>query len=224
MQSTMIQKTPDRMGTRLSNRDFDVLFRKARTHSAWLDRPVEDGILRHLYDLLRWGPTSANCSPARIVFLRTRESKERLRPALMPGNIDKTMSAPVTAIIAYDSSFFKLLPRLFPDAPAMQEMFAKSPELAASTAMRNGSLQGAYFMIAARSLGLDCGPMSGFDNAKVDLEFFPATAPGTGSTDGAFIAAGPVKSNFLCNLGYGDAAKLHPRGPRLEFDEACQML
>jgi len=134
------------------------------------------------------------------------------------------MGAPVTAIIAYDSSFYKLLPRLFPAAPTMQDMFAKSPELAASTAMRNGSLQGAYFMIAARSLGLDCGPMSGFDNAKVDLEFFATAALGTGSTAGAFIAAGPVKSNFLCNLGYGDAAKLHPRGPRLEFDEACQML
>lgn len=224
MQSTMIHKAPVQTGTRLSNRDFDVLFRKARTHSAWLDQPVEDGTLKQLYDLLKWGPTSANCCPARIVFLRTREAKERLRPALMPGNIDKTMGAPVTAIIAYDSSFYKLLPRLFPAAPTMQDMFAKSPELAASTAMRNGSLQGAYFMIAARSLGLDCGPMSGFDNAKVDLEFFATAAPGTSSTAGAFIAAGPVKSNFLCNLGYGDAAKLHPRGPRLEFDEACQML
>src|ERR1035441_3326317 len=124
----------------------------------------------------------------------------------------------------YDSSFYELLPRLFPATPNMKDMFARSPELAASTAMRNGSLQGAYFMIAARSLGLDCGPMSGFDNAKVDLEFFGTSAPGTGSAAGAFIAAGPVKSNFLCNLGYGDAAKLHPRGPHLEFDEACQML
>lgn len=220
----MIHKTPGQTGTRLSSRDFDVLFREARTHNAWLARPVEDGTLRQLYDLLKWGPTSANCSPARMVFLRTREAKERLRPALMPGNIDKTMGAPVTAIIAYDSSFYELLPRLFPAMPTMKDMFAKSPELAASTAMRNGSLQGAYFMIAARSLGLDCGPMSGFDNAKVDLEFFSAAASGTGSTAAAFIAAGPVKSNFLCNLGYGDAAKLHPRGPRLEFDEACQLL
>jgi 3-hydroxypropanoate dehydrogenase len=220
----MIPKAQEQPGTRLSDRDFDAVFRRARTHSAWLDRPVEDDLLRQLYDLLKWGPTSANCCPARIVFLRTPEAKERLRPALQPGNVDKTMAAPVTAIIAHDSRFYEVLPRLFPSMATMKEMFVKSPELAASTAMRNGSLQGAYFMIAARMLGLDCGPMSGFDNAKVDREFFPDTAPGAGSKGGAFIAAGPVKSNFLCNLGYGDAAKLHPRGPRLEFDEACQLL
>ncbi len=218
------QRAAAQPGTRLSDRDFDVLFREARTHSAWLDLPVPDDLLRQIYDLLKWGPTSANCCPVRIVFLRSREAKERLRPALQPGNVDKTMAAPVTAIIAYDSSFYELLPRLFPVAPAMKEMFVKSPELAASTAMRNGSLEGAYFMIAARSLGLDCGPMSGFDNEKVDREFFPVPAKATGSTNGAFIAKGPVKSNFLCNLGYGDAAKLYPRGPRLEFGEACQML
>jgi 3-hydroxypropanoate dehydrogenase len=221
MQSAIVS---DRTGTRLSDRDFDVLFRKARTHSAWLDRPVEDGLLRQLYELLKWGPTSANCCPARIVFLRTREAKERLRPALQPGNVDKTMAAPVTAIIAYDSKFYELLPRLFPAMATMKEMFVNSPELAASTAMRNGCLQGAYFMLAARSLGLDCGPMSGFDNAKVDREFFAALAAGTRPTGGAFVAAGPVKSNFLCNLGYGDATKLHPRGPRLDFGEACQLL
>ena len=204
----MILPTPDQTEVRLSDRDLDVLFREARTHSAWLARPVEDGLLHQLYDLMKWGPTSANCCPTRIVFLRTPEAKARLRPALAPGNVDKTMQAPVTAIIACDSKFYELLPRLFPAMPAMKEMFAKSPELAASTAMRNGTLQGAYFMIAARSLGLDCGPMSGFDNAKVDQEFF----------------RGPEKSNFLCNLGYGDAAKLRPRGPRLDFDEACRLL
>jgi 3-hydroxypropanoate dehydrogenase len=224
MPPAMVSTAPDHTGTRLSDRDFNVLFREARTHSAWLDRPVEDGLLRQLYDLLKWGPTSANCCPARIVFLRTREAKERLRPALLPANVDKTMGAPVTAIVAYDSKFFELLPRLFPAMPSMKDMFVKSPELAASTAVRNGTLQGAYFMIAARSLGLDCGPMSGFDNAKVDHEFFRSPAPTTDATDGAFIAAGPIKSNFLCNLGYGDATKLHPRGPRLEFDEACQLL
>jgi 3-hydroxypropanoate dehydrogenase len=185
---------------------------------------VEDSLLHELYDLMKWGPTSANCCPARIVFLRTREAKERLRPALHEGNIEKTMKAPVTAILASDSRFYEQLPRLFPAVPAMKEMFAKSPELAASTAMRNGTLQGAYFMMAARSLGLDCGPMSGFDNAKVDQEFFPAPASGAAATPGAFIAAGPLKSNFLCNLGYGDATKLRPRGPRFEFDEACQLL
>jgi len=222
----MISTAPNPVGIRLSDRDFNVLFREARTHSAWLDRPVEDGLLHQLYDLLKWGPTSANCCPARIVFLRTREAKERLRPALQPANVDKTMKAPVTAIIAYDLRFYELLPRLFPAMVSMKDMFVKSPELAASTAVRNGCLQGAYFMIAARSLGLDCGPMSGFDNAKVDLEFFPASAPGTGgsaATDGGFIA-GDIKSNFLCNLGYGDATKLRPRGPRLEFDEVCQLL
>jgi len=220
----MILPAPDQIEIRLSDRDFDVLFREARTHSAWLARPVEDSLLHQLYDLMKWGPTSANCCPARIVFLRTPEAKERLRPALQAGNVDKTMQAPVTAIIAYDSKFYEQLPRLFPAMPAMKDMFAKSPELAASTAMRNGSLQGAYFMIAARSLGLDCGPMSGFDNAKVDQEFFPTPAPGGAATLGTFLAGGPVKSNFLCNLGYGDAAKLRPRGPRLAFDEACRLL
>lgn len=219
----MNSTAPAHTGTHLSERDFNVLFREARTHSAWLGHPVDDSLLHRLYDLMKWGPTSANCCPARIVFIRTKEAKERLRPALMPGNVDKTMQAPVTAIIASDSKFYELLPRLFPAMPSMKDMFSNSPEFAASTAMRNGSLQGAYFMIAARSLGLDCGPMSGFDNAKVDREFFPET-PSTDAADGAFIARGPVKSNFLCNLGYGDAAKLRPRGPRLEFDEACQLL
>lgn len=202
---------------------LNVLFCEARTHSDWLDRLVEDDLLHQLYDLMRWGPTSANCCPARIVFLRTKPAKERLRPALMAANVDKTMKAPVTAIIAYDSKFYEQLPRLFPAVPAMKEMFVAASEFAATTAMRNGSLQGAYFILAARSLGLDCGPMSGFDNAKVDAEFFPTTAT-WGKAEGGFIAAGAVKSNFLCNLGYGDATKLHKRGPRLAFEEACQLL
>jgi 3-hydroxypropanoate dehydrogenase len=220
----MNSTTLDRTTHCLNDESNDTLFVEARTHSAWLDRPVEDDLLHQLYDLMKWGPTSANCCPARILFLRTRAAKERLRPALQPTNVDKTMSAPVTAIVAYDSKFYELLPRLFPAMPGAREMFAKSQELSDSTAMRNGSLQGAYFMLAARSLGLDCGPMSGFDNAKVDQEFFPAGPQWAGATDGQFIAAGPVKSNFLCNLGYGDATKLHPRGPRLDFSEACQLL
>jgi 3-hydroxypropanoate dehydrogenase len=143
------------------------------------------------------------------VFLRTPEAKERLRPALAPGNVAQTMAAPVTAIVAYDLRFYEQLPRLFPAVPAMQDMFAKNAELAEATARRNSSLQGAYMIVAARAVGLDCGPMSGFDNAKVDQEFFPG---------------GHVHSNFLCNLGHGDAAKTHPRGPRLSFDEACTLL
>ena len=208
----------------LNDEALDLLFRTARTHSAWRDEPVEDAVLHELYELMKWGPTSANCSPTRIVFLRTRAGKERLRPALIAGNVEKTMQAPVTAILAYDSKFYEQLPRLFPVAPAMKDVFVKSPELAASTAMRNGSLQGAYFMLAARSLGLDCGPMSGFDNAKVDAEFIPAATTPATATAGKFTGIGTVKSNFLCNLGYGDAAKLHPRGPRLAFEEVCQLL
>jgi 3-hydroxypropanoate dehydrogenase len=192
----------------ISPEALDILFRNARTHITWLDKPVSDDLLRQIYDLMKWGPTSANCLPARILFLRTREAKERLRPALSPNNVDKTMQAPVTAILAYDLSFYEHLPRLFPNNPAARGWFANSPQLAETTAFRNASLQGGYFILAARSLGLDCGPMSGFDNAKVDQEFFPPT----------------VKSNFLCNLGYGDPSKLFPRNPRLDFDEACQLL
>jgi 3-hydroxypropanoate dehydrogenase len=187
---------------------LDILFRQARTHISWLDKPVPDDVLRQIYDLMKWGPTSANCSPARILFLKTPEAKERLRPALSPNNVEKTMQAPVTAILGYDLKFYEHLPRLFPNNPAAREWFSNSPQLAETTAFRNGSLQGGYFILAARGLGLDCGPMSGFDNAKVDQEFFPPN----------------VKSNFLCNLGYGDPAKLYPRNPRLVFDEACQLL
>lgn len=193
----------------LNDDALDQLFRKARTHHAWLDRPVSDDTLRALYDLMKCGPTSANTCPARLVFLRTPEAKQRVVPALTPGNVEQTKAAPVTAIIAYDLKFFEKLPKLFPQAPAMRERFSSSAQAAELTAFRNGSLQGGYFILAARSVGLDCGPMSGFDNAKVDQEFFPD---------------GNVKSNILCNLGFGDPARLYPRGPRLDFDEVCQLL
>ncbi|MGD0436042.1 MAG: malonic semialdehyde reductase [Bryobacteraceae bacterium] len=196
------------MNQPINSEALDQLFRQARTHNVWLDKPVTDDLLRELYDLTKWGPTSANCCPARVLFLRTPEAKQRLRPALLPANVDKTMQAPVTAIVAHDLKFYDQMPKLFPNNPALGERFASSPELAQIIAFRNGSLQGGYFILAARSLGLDCGPMSGFDNAKVDQEFFPPS----------------VKSNFLCNLGYGDASKLLPRNPRLDFDEACQLL
>lgn len=210
------------MSKRLSEEGMDLLFREARTHSAWLNQPVSDETLRQLYDLMKWGPTSANCSPARILFLRTPEAKQRLLPALAPGNAEKTMSAPVTAIIAYDVKFYEQLPRLFPHTDA-RAWFADTPELALTTARRNSSLQGAYFIIAARALGLDCGPMSGFDNAKVDHEFFPAD-PAANTFQLEYFPDSHVKSNFLCNLGYGDPAKLFPRSPRLDFDEACKLL
>jgi len=197
------------MSHKLDDQALDILFRKARTHIFWQDKPVSDDVLRQVYDLMKWGPTSANCSPARILFLRTPEAKERLRHALSPTNVDKTMQAPVTAIIAHDLKFYENLPRLFPNNPAAREWFSGNPKLAEVTSFRNSTLQGGYFILAARAAGLDCGPMSGFDNAKVDAEFFAGTS---------------VKSNFLCNLGYGDAAKLFPRNPRLEFDEACKLL
>jgi 3-hydroxypropanoate dehydrogenase len=192
-----------------SNDGLDLIFRKARTHNVWLDKPVADGLLRQVYDLAKLGPTSANMCPMRIVFVKSREAKERLKPALAAGNVDKTMAAPVTAIIAMELHFFEQLPRLFPHADA-KAWFKDLPEnVLEYTALRNASLQGAYFMLAARALGLDCGPMSGFDNAKVDAAFFAGTT---------------VKSNFLCNLGYGDVSKLYPRSPRLDFDEACQVV
>jgi 3-hydroxypropanoate dehydrogenase len=193
----------------LSSEHLGTLFHQARTHNAWHPQPVSDDLLRQIYDLMKWGPTSANSLPARFVFLRTKEAKERLRPALSPLNVDKTMQAPVTVILAYDLKFYEHLPRLFPMKPDMKNMFSSSAQLAEITAFRNGSLQGGYFILAARALGLDCGPMSGFDNAKVDAEFFPSTS---------------VKSNFLCNLGFGDHSKLFPRSPRLEFEEVCQLL
>jgi 3-hydroxypropanoate dehydrogenase len=211
------------MMDRLDDEALDLLFRQARTHNAWLDRSVSDETLREIYDIMKWGPTSANSSPARFVLLRSRQAKERLRPALSPGNVDKTMAAPVTVIIAYDLKFFEKLPRLFPHNPTMRNLFAGNPQLVEVTAQRNSTLQGAYFMLAARSLGLDCGPMSGFDNAQVDEEFFGAGKQCEGC-DQEFFPAEHVKSNFLCNLGYGDSAKLFPRSPRLDFAEACSLL
>jgi 3-hydroxypropanoate dehydrogenase len=186
----------------------DLLFLNARTYSSFLDRPVADDVLRRAWDLARMGPTSANCQPARIVFVRSPEAKEKLKPALAPGNVDKTMAAPVTAIVGQDLKFYDLLPRLFPHADA-RAWFVGNEPLTLATAFRNSSLQAAYFILACRSLGLDCGPMSGFDATKVDAAFFPD---------------GQVKANLLINLGYGDATGLYPRGPRLEFDEACTVV
>ncbi len=194
--------------SKVMSQGLDLMFRNARTHNAWLDKPVEDALLRQVYDLAKMGPTSANMCPMRIVFVKSREAKERLKPALDAGNVDKTMAAPVTAILGMDIHFFEQLPKLFPHADA-KAWFKELPDnVLEYIALRNSSLQGAYFMLAARSLGLDCGPMSGFDNAKVDATFFAGTT---------------VKSNFLCNLGYGDASKLYPRSPRLDFEEACKL-
>src|SRR5450631_51890 len=192
----------------ISNDAIDQIFREARTHSAWLARPVPLELLQRAYELAAFGPTSANSTPARYVFLTTAQAKERLRPALSPTNVEKTMAAPATAIVAWDTEFYEKLPKLFPQKD-MRPAFEGKPALIEATAFRNSSLEGAYLIIAARALGLDCGPMSGFDNAKVDAEFFP---------DGKW------KSNFLCNLGYGDATKLFPRNPRLSFEEACLVL
>jgi 3-hydroxypropanoate dehydrogenase len=192
----------------LDDAALDTIFRSARTHNAWTGKPILDEQLQQLYDLTKFGPTSANCSPARFVFLRTQESRERLLPALSAGNVAKTMAAAVTVIVAFDPNFFDRLPTLFPHADA-RSWFAGNPELCEETAFRNGTLQGGYLIIAARALGLDTGPMSGFDRATVDREFFGANG---------------WKSNFLVNLGEGDASVLFPRSPRLDFDEACLML
>ena len=192
----------------LDDSALDVLFRGARTKNAWTDRPVSDDTLHALYDLLKFGPTSANCSPARFLFIRTPETRERLKPTLNPGNIEKTMAAPVTVIIAHDPLFYEHLPKLFPHADA-RAWFSGNPDLAEETAMRNGTLQGGYLIMAARALGLDCGPMSGFDKEKVDR---------------AFLADQGWKSNFLVNLGYGVSDDPFARSPRLDFEEACRLL
>jgi 3-hydroxypropanoate dehydrogenase len=211
------------MGESVNERTLDVLFREARTFTKWQPRPVTDETLHDLYDLLKWAPTSANASPARFAFLRTKEAKERLRPALAPLNVQKTMTAPVTVIVAYDMKFYEQLPKLFPHKSSMLKLFETNPDLVEATAKRNSSLQGAYLIMAARALGLDCGPMSGFDQAKVDEEFFAAGKPCFGC-DQEFFPEGHVKTNFLCNLGYGDPSDLHPRLPRLTFNEACSLL
>ena len=211
------------MGERIADIALDTLFREARTHTKWQSRLVTDQTLRDLYELLKWAPTSANAAPARFAFLRSPEAKARLRPALAPLNVEKTMTAPVTVIIAYDLKFYEQLPKLFPHSPGVAKLFEGNAELSDATAKRNSSLQGAYLIIAARALGLDCGPMSGFDQAKVDEEFFAAGKPCFGC-DQEFFPEGHVKSNFLCNLGYGEPSALHPRLPRLPFNEACSIL
>lgn len=192
----------------LSDAGLDMLFRQARTHRTWRDGGVSDVLLEAVYDLAKMGPTSANCCPLRVAFLRSREAKEKLRPALDAGNVAQTMAAPVTAIVAYDVEFYELFPKLAPRLDG-RKIFAGKSELIAETVMRNGSLQGGYFIIAARALGLDCGPMSGFDRKAVDEAFFAGTS---------------WRSNFLCNLGHGDPEALKPRAARPDFDEACQLL
>ena len=182
-----------------------TLFTGARTHNGWRDIPVSDETLHEVYDLMKWAPTSANCSPARIVFVRSAEGKEKLRPALSGGNLDKTLAAPVTAIVAWDSEFYERLPELFPHGDA-RSWFTSSPALSEETAFRNSSMQAAYLIFACRALGLDTGPMSGFDRQKVDDAFFTGT---------------PLKSNVLINIGYGDVSKLYGRLPRLSFEDAC---
>jgi 3-hydroxypropanoate dehydrogenase len=191
----------------LSDAALDQLFRTARTQNAFLDKPVEDSQLRALYDLLKWGPTAANATPARIVFVKSKEAKAKLAPALSEGNLAKTLAAPVTAIVGFDQDFHEKLPYLFPHADA-KSWFEGPREGRHEAAFRNGSLQGAYLILAARALGLDAGPMSGFDNAKVDEAFFGGTG---------------IKSNFLVNLGYGDSSGVFPRSPRLSFDEAARI-
>ena len=192
----------------LDSKSIDKILREARTHNGFQDKPVTDAQVRDLYELLKWGPTSSNSQPARFVFVRTKEGKEKLRPALSSGNTAKTMEAPVTAIVAYDTRFYEHLPRTFPHNPAASSWFTGpgNEQVAFHTAFRNGSLQGAYLIIAARAMGLDVGAMSGFNNAKVDEAFFP---------DGRY------KSNFLCNIGYGDHGKLFNQNPRLDFEDVC---
>ncbi|MFP4892699.1 malonic semialdehyde reductase [Paraburkholderia sp. EG304] len=191
----------------LSDQALAQLFRDARTHNGWQNKPIDDAVLRELMELVLLGPTSANSSPGRFVFVRTPEGKEKLRPALSAGNLEKTMAAPVTVIVAMDMAFYEHLPKLFPHADA-RSWFVGNERLIADTAFRNSTLQGGYLILAARALGLDTGPMSGFDQAKVDAAFFAGTT---------------VKSNFLINLGYGDPSKLFPRSPRFSFDEAARI-
>lgn len=191
----------------LDDAALDILFRHARTHNGWLDTPVSDQQLHQIYDLMKWGPTSANCSPARLVFVKTPEAKERLLACMNAGNVEKTRSAPVTAIVGMDMEFYEKLPQLFPHTDA-RSWFAGKQQVIDVTALRNSSLQGAYLIMAARGLGLDCAPMSGFDADKINAAFFAGT---------------PVRANFVCSIGYGDHGKLHPRGPRLAFGEACRI-
>ena len=192
----------------LDSAALDLLFENARTHNVWQDRTVSEIVLRRLFDLMKMAPTSMNISPARIIFVKTEQGKEKLKPALVSGNVEKTMTAPVCAIIGHDLDCWKQLPKLFPYKD-MTSLFSNNPDFVLSTAFRNCSMQGAYLIMAARALGLDCGPMSGFDNDLVDKEFFPGTA---------------VKSNFLCNIGYGQKEKLSDRAPRFDFEDVCQII
>ncbi|TAL04693.1 MAG: malonic semialdehyde reductase [Rhodospirillaceae bacterium] len=187
----------------------DLIFRKARTQNGWKPEKVAEALMREIYDLMKMGPTSANSSPARFIFIASKAGKEKLKPAVAEGNLAKTMEAPVTVIIGYDTQFYEYLPELFPHAPGMKNYFTSSEAMAQETAFRNGTLQGAYLIIAARALGLDAGPMSGFDPAKVNAAFWPD---------------GRVKANFLCNIGIGDESKLFDRSPRLSFEKACQII
>jgi nitroreductase len=195
------------MNQALDDAALDTLFRDARSFSHWQERPVSEAQLRQLYELMKWGPTAANACPARIVFVQSAAAKARLKPCLAEGNVDKSMSAPAVAIVGMDLEFYEKLPRLFPHTDARSWYVGKPEKITASVTL-NTALQGGYFILAARSLGLDCGPMSGFDHAALDAEFFPD---------------GKVKSLFICALGYGDRSKLYPRGPRLEFDEVCRI-
>lgn len=196
------------MSKPLSTKALAQLFLDARSHNAWLDKDVPESVLKHLVDVMKMGPTSANCSPARLVFVKSPEAKERLKPMLSEGNVEKTMTAPVCVIIGHDLQFYDHLPRLFPHADA-RSWFAGQEQKIRDTAFRNGTLQGAYLMLAARALGLDCGPMSGFDNEAVDAAFFAGTT---------------TKSNFLCNLGYGDPKGLFARSPRFEFEDMARIV
>lgn len=193
----------------LNDAALDQMFRDARSHNGWQDREVSDAQLQQIYDLMKWGPTSANSCPARLVFIRSDAAKQKLKACLDEGNVKKSMTAPVVALIGMDMEFYDKLPKLFPHNPDAVSWFAGKPEKIHVNAFRNSSLQGAYFILAVRSLGLDAGPMSGFNFAKMDETFFPD---------------GKVKSNFICAIGYGDESKLYPRGPRLDFDEACRIL
>jgi len=197
------------MAETLPDAALDQLFRAARTANGWRDAPVPDDTLVALYDLVKWGPTSANIQPLRVKFLTSAAAKERLRPHLSPGNVEKTMAAPVVAILGQDLAFYEHLPRMFPHNPAARSWFEGKPDVIETSAFRNASLQGGYFILAARALGLDAGPMSGFDAAGVDAEFWAGTE---------------VRTNFLCNLGHADPAKTFPRSPRFDFSEVCEIL
>jgi nitroreductase len=204
MTSTALQTSP------AIDEALDLIYRNARSHNGWLPKPVDDALLHQIYDLAKWGPTSANMSPLRIVFVKSQEAKEKLKATLDKANVEKTMAAPVIAIFGMDTHFFEYMEKLAPHNPkVVRGWFDKLPEEKLEyVALRNSSLQAAYFMLAARALGLDCGPMSGFNNKMVDEAFFPGTH---------------IKSNFICSLGYGDKTKLHPRAPRFNFDEACKI-